>query len=838
VLVGRESELSLLAERIAERRAFAVLGEAGVGKTTLVRAAAEGAGKRLVEAGALATLSWLSYLPLRRAFGHDFEGDAAFVGATVEAELGDAVLFVDDLQWADAQTASLLLLLVGRIPLVVAVRRGDPGTPAALEATAAAGTELLPLGPLPEAEAAELARALHPELSETATKRLVERSGGNPFLLEQLAATGEPNDSIRLTLAARLRVLTPAGRDAIAALTLLGRPAEPRLLGVGAAEIVAAGLATANGEVAIRHALLAEAATEMLGEEERRAVHARLAAALDDPGEAARHHAAAGERSEAFAKAMLAAERADRVGERASHLRIAASCASGTEADRLRLRAAHLLCDVLDTDGVEAILDEIGPAGRLVHAEACLIRSHVYWLTSRMEALRAAVDEGLALAGGSGTGVEVALVVARARTPNVFGDGPHDALANAEAALRLAQKRGCYEPLAQFAVGNAMQWLGHAGWLQHLSEAWEHARLEGDLATEWRAANNIIYFQLVNGEVGQARSVAEDMVERMRTQKLAGLERRFRGWLVALDWHGGMPQRASAAAEEILDGILDDSDRRFVEFYLCQALADLGRHDDAQRLADEMVREVHGRGAADTYYEEICEALWCRTDAVYWSGRAHDALAAADAYFDNRGDQGSVEGSTAFVSLTRAWARLELELDPGEPVLGRVPPIAEAAPIELEAIALLAAGGNRVASERFDRAADLWRGRHFRGELRCRWASGEAIRRAGQVDRAVERLTAAERLALERGYVPLLAHIRRSLRLAGLPRASERRGTAGGLTARERETLELVAAGLSNAEIARRLGLGRPTVVRLIRSAQQKLGANSRTQAAALASRR
>jgi DNA-binding NarL/FixJ family response regulator len=55
------------------------------------------------------------------------------------------------------------------------------------------------------------------------------------------------------------------------------------------------------------------------------------------------------------------------------------------------------------------------------------------------------------------------------------------------------------------------------------------------------------------------------------------------------------------------------------------------------------------------------------------------------------------------------------------------------------------------------------------------------------------------------------------------------------LTVREREVLALVAEGLTNGEIARRLGLGRPTVVRVIRSAQQKLGASSRTQAAALA---
>jgi DNA-binding CsgD family transcriptional regulator len=57
------------------------------------------------------------------------------------------------------------------------------------------------------------------------------------------------------------------------------------------------------------------------------------------------------------------------------------------------------------------------------------------------------------------------------------------------------------------------------------------------------------------------------------------------------------------------------------------------------------------------------------------------------------------------------------------------------------------------------------------------------------------------------------------------------------LTGRELEVLELVAEGLVNDEIARRLGLGRPTVVRLIRSAQQKLGAGNRAQAAALAIR-
>jgi DNA-binding CsgD family transcriptional regulator len=837
VLVGRESELALLVGRFGEGTPVVVLGEAGVGKTTLVRSAAEQAGRRLVEAGALSTLSWLPYLPLRRAFGHEFEGDAAYVGTTVEAELGDALLFVDDLQWADTQTMSLLPLLAGRVPLVAALRRGDPGTAGGLEAVTAARLEMLPLEPLAFEDAATLARSLHPELSKRATTELLERSGGNPFLLEQLAATGEPSDNLRLTVASRLHTLTPAGLDAIRALALLGRPAAPRLLGPGVAEIVAAGLATANGEVAIRHELLAEATMEMLSAEERCRVHSRIATALDDPGEAARHHAAAGERDEAFAKAIAAAERTDRLGEEASHLRIAASCASGAEADRLRLRAAKLLCDAHDLDSVEAILDEVVSQDPLVQAEAWWIRGQLYWQTSRTEAQLAANRAGLALARGTGSDVEVALVVTRASTARLHGDDPHDQLAKAEAALRLARIRGCHEARALFALGHAMHRIGDAGWLPHLTKARKQAHRDGDIRTESNAANNIVYFSLLDGKLGHARSVAEEMVERMRDQKLIGVERRFRGWLAGLDWHAGRPREAIATAEDILGGVLDVSDRRLIEFYLCQALADVGRHADAETLADEMVLDVRERTVGETFDDEVCESFWCQTEAAFWSGRADDTLAAARAYFDAGGGRGSDEGSTAFVALAKAWTRLDLGLDPEPPTLGRLLPITEGAAVEAEAIALLAAGDNRAASEGFDRAVEKWHGRHFRGELRCRWASGEALRRAGDIDAAVARLIAAEQLALERGYVPLLVRIRRSLRLAGVHRAADRTNV-GELTGREGEVLELVAAGLSNADIARQLGLGRPTVVRLIRSAQQKLGASSRAQAAVLAARR
>ncbi len=47
--------------------------------------------------------------------------------------------------------------------------------------------------------------------------------------------------------------------------------------------------------------------------------------------------------------------------------------------------------------------------------------------------------------------------------------------------------------------------------------------------------------------------------------------------------------------------------------------------------------------------------------------------------------------------------------------------------------------------------------------------------------------------------------------------------------------LRLVGDGLSNIEIARRMGLGRPTVTRILSNAMSKLGVDSRAQAVAVA---
>jgi DNA-binding CsgD family transcriptional regulator len=62
-------------------------------------------------------------------------------------------------------------------------------------------------------------------------------------------------------------------------------------------------------------------------------------------------------------------------------------------------------------------------------------------------------------------------------------------------------------------------------------------------------------------------------------------------------------------------------------------------------------------------------------------------------------------------------------------------------------------------------------------------------------------------------------------------------GVEGDLSAREREVLRLVAAGLSDAEIAERLVLSRHTVHRHVANIRTKLRLPSRAAAAAHAAR-
>ena len=107
---------------------------------------------------------------------------------------------------------------------------------------------------------------------------------------------------------------------------------------------------------------------------------------------------------------------------------------------------------------------------------------------------------------------------------------------------------------------------------------------------------------------------------------------------------------------------------------------------------------------------------------------------------------------------------------------------------------------------------------------------------SGQVETALEALTILDGL----GAAPAVALVRRRLRDLGVTRLPRRPqpGTLAnpaGLTDRQLEILRLVAAGLSNAEIAQRLVVSTRTVDHHVSAILAKLGVPTRREAAAKA---
>lgn len=106
-------------------------------------------------------------------------------------------------------------------------------------------------------------------------------------------------------------------------------------------------------------------------------------------------------------------------------------------------------------------------------------------------------------------------------------------------------------------------------------------------------------------------------------------------------------------------------------------------------------------------------------------------------------------------------------------------------------------------------------------------------------DTSVERLVEAIRgvscgeLPLSPQLAPRFLEEFRRLALQVPPEPAQ--PTPGGLSAREQQVLRLLADGLENQEIARRLHVSEKTVKNHVRALLQKLGLRNRTQAAAYA---
>jgi predicted ATPase len=224
-LIGRDDQLAPLRRLLAGPRSDAgavlVRGAPGIGKTALLAetaAVAEGLGYRVLRTSGVEAERDIPYAGLQlvlrplatgaadlaaphrqaldTALGHAGAGvpDVFLVGLAVLNLLADAaavtpvLVMVDDVQWLDDTTASVLAFVARRVatePVVVmgAARDGYRSRLNSDELTS------VPLGPLTDGQATQLLADRAPELRPTAHRRLLAEAAGNPLALTELSRT-------------------------------------------------------------------------------------------------------------------------------------------------------------------------------------------------------------------------------------------------------------------------------------------------------------------------------------------------------------------------------------------------------------------------------------------------------------------------------------------------------------------------------------------------------------------------------------------------------------------------------------------------------------------------
>ncbi len=241
------------------------------------------------------------------------------------AERKAVVLFIDDLQWGDADSAALLIELlrppdsppllwigcyrtedVSRSPLLGPLLAYRPAPAADLEIRELEVAELSP------EEARELARSLlegDGAAGRASAESVASESGGNPFLLDELARhvrSGEPLQQhgaahLEDVIHARISHLPEDARRLLDVLAVAGRPVsraiarraaglegdEQAALAVLRAGHLVRGTSAESGEqIEIYHDRIGETVVSFIPLETLAVIHERLALALEISGEA------------------------------------------------------------------------------------------------------------------------------------------------------------------------------------------------------------------------------------------------------------------------------------------------------------------------------------------------------------------------------------------------------------------------------------------------------------------------------------------------------------------------------------------------------------------------
>lgn len=859
MLFERDTALEALRQALARARAgagltVAVTGEAGIGKTALLRAFCEGleSGTRVFRA-ACEDLSIAEPMGALRDLAREAEWDLpvdmtgagsriALFSELLEALTHPSVatlIVVEDLHWADDATLDFLRYLGrrldGRRILLVLTGRDEEAEGRirlrnALDGVPSDSVRRLALEPLTQAAVSDLAR-----VSGKDSSTLFDVTKGNPLYVTELlreAVSGLPA-SLSDAVLARADRLPQAARDILSLISIFPRRAEVELVrSVGTsgsstdAQVEAcidAGLIEEDGEfLAFRHELSRRAVEASLTVSARRALNARLFSVLQGNGEASSarllHHAReAGDREAMARLAPRAAEDASRAGairEAAEYwdlavdalrrappddwVSILSRCAWASYLISRLERAITLQKEAL------AICRQSGDVVRQGDFYRRLSRFH--WSLGETEEAhrysRLAIDT---LAGHSGPELALAhSTVAQLATLNhEFARVPEHAMT----AMALAERFDRPEILA-----HALNNLGHTLVMSRsdpeegrrlLTRSLETALRIGDPDHTARAYVNRAYLELELLEFDRSAQLALEGLEYCSSRDLDGYASYLRGILGWVRLHQGRWDEAETLARKGLRTSTDASALTPFSFPSACVLAWLSirrgspTQDDVARVQEFMSR-------TDEMQRVVVHAVL--VGEMAWLGQAerHEALSLLE---------GAVARSDhpGHVPHVLLWRH---RLDPGRDI--------PASPLLPKPIAEEISGNWRAA-------ASAW------AELGAPYEQALALS-FGDLDARHQALAILDGL----GADAATQAIRHGLRAEGhrsVPRGprSSTRANPLGLTRRQLEILGRLNEGLSNAEIGDRLFISAKTVDHHISAILGKLEVSSRGEAAAKA---